>query len=148
MDYSILFSIGASAVLTPLLVMLWARLSPPATTSDFDHLDSDTLRARNGQKDNIATLLSIIGICVPLVVMYLRLAPGSFWLVGLGFGLSVLLPVGYIAAVTLPQGAQRFHEFWRFYELKWGIGLRGIRLVYIPIAILGLVCLVMVIQTA
>lgn len=148
MDYSILFSVGASAVLTPLLMKLWGRLSPPADTSEFDHLDFEALRGRNGRTDNIATALSLIGICVPLVALHFRLVPESFWLVGLGFGLMVLLPIGYVAAVTLPHGIQRFHEFWRFYELKWGVGLPGIRLLYIPIAILGLISLVMVIQNA
>jgi hypothetical protein len=145
MSYSILVSVLASVVLTPLLVRLWSRLTPPASTSDFDHLDFEMLRKRNGGKDNLATLLSLVGICLPLVAIYFRLLPATFWLVGLGFGLMVLLPVTYIAAVTLPDGIQRFHEFWRFYELKWGIGLRGIRLIYIPIAVLGLVSLIMVI---
>ena len=148
MKYSILSSVGASVVLTPLLVKLWTRLAPPATTSEFDHLGLDALRARNGRTDNIATLLSMIGICVPLVVIYLGLLPPSAWLLGLGFGLMVLLPVGYIGVVMLPHGVERFHEFWRFYELRWGIGLRGIRIVYIPTAILGLISLVMVIHSA
>ena len=148
MNYSVLISVVASVVLTPLLVRLWSRLTPPANTSDFDHLGFDMLRKRNGGKDNVASLLSIVGICLPIVAIYFRLLPETFWLVGLGFGLMILLPVAYIAAVTLPDGTQRFHEFWRFYELKWGIGLRGIRLLYIPIAVLGLVSLVMVIQSA
>jgi hypothetical protein len=106
-----------------LLVKWWARLTPPASESEFDRLDFEALRARNG------------------------LAPATFWLLALGFGLMVLLPVAYVAAVTLPHGAQRFREYWRFYELKWGIGLSGIRWVYIPIAILGLVSFVMVVRT-
>ena len=36
-------------------------------------------------------------------------------------------------------GLPRFREFWRFYELRWGIGVTGIKLVYIPFAVLGLV---------
>lgn len=148
MDYSILISIVGSMVLTPLLVNWWSRLSPPASQSEFDHLDPEILRARNGWMDHIATVLSIAGICVPLIVIYFKLAEATFWLLALGFGLMVLLPFAFVCAVTLPHGAQRFREYWRFYELQWGVGLNGIRWLYIPVALLGLVGFVMVIRGA
>ena len=48
------------------------------------------------------------------------------------------LPVAVIASITLHQGVKRFQEFWRFYEIKYGIGIRGITCVYTPIGLLGI----------
>ena len=49
----------------------------------------------------------------------------------------VALPVAVIALITLRQGSDRFREFWRFYEIKWGVGLCGIAWVYLPIGLLA-----------
>jgi len=67
----------------------------------------------------------------------------SPWPLGLGLGLMVILPTLFILMVTLPQGSVRVREFMRFYETKWGIGIRGLRWIYVPIAMLGLVSLTM-----
>ena len=55
-------------------------------------------------------------------------------------GLSVSFHFIWVCLATLPfGGVVRFREFWRFYEIKWGIAMNGIRVVYIPISLIGLV---------
>jgi hypothetical protein len=84
-----------------------------------------------------------VGLLAPIAALPLlkseRLAP---WLVGFALGNMVVLPTGVIAAITLPKGVARYREFWRFYEVKWGIGLRGIAWVYGAISVLWIFCLV------
>ena len=89
--------------------------------------------------DRIGVLLSLSGVCFPLYLYATGVSPHNPWPVGLGFGVMVILPVTFIALFTLPKGAGRFAEFWRFYELKYGIGLKGIAVVYVLFALLGLV---------
>jgi len=81
---------------------------------------------------------------VPLVLMALGMT-ATFWLVGLGFGLMVILPISFFAAVTFRGGAVRHRELWRFYELKWNVSLRSLAWLYIPLAILGVVSFIMVV---
>jgi len=127
---------AAAAILTPLIMALWSKMAPPAESSAFDHIDPDDLHDRNNGIDVVCQVLSVTGIFVPLGLMAVGVPP-TFWLVSLGFGLMVILPVSYITAVTYRGGIERFREFWRFYELKWKIGIRSIMWLYIPIAILG-----------
>jgi len=42
-----------------------------------------------------------------------------------------------IALITSREGTERFRKFWRYYEVKWGIGLRSIAWVYVPIGALA-----------
>jgi hypothetical protein len=120
--------------------------------SEFDSLGSGLLAQRNKVLDGLFTLLMFVGLVLPLTVclVFLRNKPPSSpgVLVGLGllsFGLMVVLPVTVIAAITLRDGASRLREFWRYYEVKWGIGLRGIAWVYIPIATLAPIGLMLII---
>jgi hypothetical protein len=77
---------------------------------------------------------------LPLALLFLRAKPTNplciIGLAAVSFGLMVALPVFAIAVITLRKGYSRLWEFWRFYETKWGIGLRGIAWVYIPIGAL------------
>jgi len=140
-DKSLALSTFASALLTPLIVALWARIAPVATRSEFDHLGTDQLRARNRWLDHLFTLLMFIGLVVPFAfIPLLRSEQDGLWLFGLALGNMVILPTAAIAAITLPKGAARFREFWRFYEVRWGIGLRGIAWAYGLISILWVFC--------
>ena len=138
----------ASLVLTPLVMVAWHRLTPPAEASEFDALGSAALRARNKYLDYLFTVLMFVGLITPFA--FIRNAsspPHAIALLGLGFGLMVDLPVAAIAGLTLPYGVSRFREFWRFYEVKWKIGLRGVALVYTPIGLLGITCAAILLLT-
>jgi hypothetical protein len=64
----------------------------------------------------------------------------------LGLGLMMWLPGSFVMAVTLPHGTTRFREFLRWYELKWGIGIRGITYVYVPFFVFGAAALCYALQ--
>jgi hypothetical protein len=140
-NVSLTLSTLASALVTPLVVALWARITPVAARSEFDHLTAASLRARNKWLDHCFTFFMFVGLLVPFAFITSlsseRLAP---WLVGVAIGNMVVVPTGVIAAITLPKGTVRFREFWCFYEVRWGIGLRGIAWVYGAIAILWTFC--------
>ena len=127
-----------SVTLTPLIMMLWGKLSPPKELSNWEP-SFEELTKRNRLFNGIACVLCLVGICLPLFLFNQVPEQVHGWLVGLGFGLMVMLPVLFISLVTLPKGLARFYEFWRFYELHYKIGLKGIMVVYIPIMILGVV---------
>ena len=136
--------VGVAAIaLVPLIMLLWKRLAPPSGHSEFDDLGRDVLTKRNAKLDGLFTTLMFVGLIGPFLVASRFLSgthPKPLFLIGLGalsFGLMVTLPVAVIASLTLRQGGNRFREFWRFYEIKWGIGLRGIAWVYIPIGLLA-----------
>ena len=128
----------ASASLTPVIMVLWASLSPVKSVSGFEP-SFHVLNRRYGIINSIACILSFVGICIPLPLMR-QLPEGlHMWALGLGFGSMIILPLLFITLVTLPFGFTRFYEFWRFYELKYKIGIRGIMTIYIPLMLLGLV---------
>jgi len=141
MDKSLGWSTFASAVLTPLIVALWAKAAPVSARSEFDHLSAGELRARNKWLDHGFTVLMFVGLLVPFAcIPLLKSEQQALWLVGMAIGNMVVLPTAVIAAITLPKGAARFREFWRFYEVRWGIGLRGIAWVYGGVSILWVFC--------
>ena len=143
MDRSVAVAVFASAVLTPLVVSLWAKITPVAGQSEFDGMSSEQLRARNKWLDHAFTALMFVGLTAPIPFLADPDAkPLAPWLIGLAFGSMVVLPSAVIAALTLPKGAVRFREFWRFYEVKWGIGLKGIAWVYGFITLVWVVSLV------
>ena len=135
-------------LLTPLAVAAWQRLTPPPSESEFDALGADVLKARNKYLDHLFTFLMFAGAVTPLPFIRNASSPAHAiaWL-GLGLGLMVDLPVAVIAGITLRHGVKRFREFWRFYEIRWGIGMRGIVLVYTPIGLLGVASLVVLLLT-
>jgi MFS family permease len=119
-------------------MMLWSRLSPVRDLSEWEP-SFEELTKRNRLLNGIACAFCLAGIFTPLPLFKYLPEVVHGWLVGLGFGLMIILPVLFISLVTLPKGLPRFHEFWRFYELHYKIGLKGIMVVYVPIMILGLV---------
>jgi len=81
-----------------------------------------------------------IGLALPLALFGRNINSVGIWAVGLMFGLMVGMHFLWICVATIPFGGlARFREFWRFYEIRWGIAMKGIRVVYIPISLLGLV---------
>ena len=133
-------------LLTPLIVRWWSRAAPPAETSAFDSLGMDVLRARNNRIDIVGTVLSFCGLLTAFPFYFGSGKSNSGWPLGMGFGMMVIFPVTFFWLATRHGGLARWHEFWRFYELKWGIGLRGLRWLYVPIALLGIVSSVMVLS--
>jgi len=144
MTYRTILAALASSLLTPLLVIIWSKMAPIATSSKFDKMGFDKLRDRNNRIDVIFTVFMFVGLVMPLTLYYFNIiGKQNFWPVGLAFGFAIILPVSVVAIITLRQSTDRFHEFWRYYELKWKIGLPGIRLLYIPLAIIGIISLFM-----
>jgi hypothetical protein len=45
----------------------------------------------------------------------------------------------FVGVVTLPNGWERFHEFWRYHELKHRIRLALLLCMYTPVVVLGIV---------
>jgi hypothetical protein len=100
-------------------------------------IDYAMLKKRNGWIDAIATLMTFIGLLLPFPLIHAISEDRVGYLFPLALGLAVACPFAWVCAVTLPTGRARFREFWRFYELRWGIGMRGIKLVYVPLGALG-----------
>jgi hypothetical protein len=144
--FSVIVSGLVGGLLTPLIVHWWSRAAPPAETSEFDSLGMGVLRARNNRIDVIGTLLSFCGLLIAFPFYFGSEKSNSWWPIGMGAGMMVIFPVTYFWVATRHGGIARWHEFWRFYELKWGIGLRGLRWLYVPLAGLGIVSLVMVLS--
>jgi len=142
-DLSSAISVAASAALTPLIVSMWAKITPVASQSEFDHMGADRLRSRNKWLDRTFTILMFVGLAIPIALIP-RLGTGRLapWLIGLALGNMVVLPTAVIGALTLPKGAARFREFWRYYEVKWRIGLKGIAWVYGFISLVWIMCAV------
>ncbi len=145
MTYRTVLAILISFLLTPLIMITWSRMTPITPNSKFDKMAMDYLRTRNNWIDNLFTLSMFVGLLLPLPLYYFKIGPQNFWPLGLGFGFAIILPVTFVMIITFRKGVDRFHEFWRFYELKWKVGLKGIRLMYIPLALLGLLSLFMII---
>ncbi|GHA32679.1 hypothetical protein GCM10007086_02340 [Photobacterium aphoticum] len=62
-------------------------------------------------------------------------------------GSMITIPFIFVSLVTLPYGVRRFKEYWRFYELHYGISMTGIAIFLIPLALLGFIGLFHVIYT-
>ena len=135
MDWLTGLPILAATCLTPLVVYLWGKAFPPDPLRELE--SPADLKARNGWIDVIATCFMFIGMITPIVLFGRNLNSVGMPAVGLMFGLMVIFHFVWVCIATLPFGIRRFREFWRFYELRWGIGMRGIKIVYIPFAMLG-----------
>ena len=137
MPLSLVLSTVAATLLTPLVVTLWSRAFPPAPLDAQE--SKENLRTRNGWIDAVATIFMFIGLFFPLVLFGRNFNNVGIWAVGLMFGLMVSMHFLWVCVATIPFGGlARFREFWRFYELRWGIAMKGIRVIYIPISLLGL----------
>jgi hypothetical protein len=140
------FAGAVAALLTPLVVLIWQKVFPVSSFSQFDLIGREDLQRRNNWIDRTATFLMFAGL-VSFVVPYAHGAQRNDPIgLALGFGLMMWLPASFVMTVTLPRGANRFREFLRWYELKWGIGIRGITYVYVPLFVLAALALVYVLQ--
>ncbi len=140
----IIFPALASLLLTPVIMKYWRKLSPVPTLSKYDKIGQEQLRKRNNKIDILFTILMFIGFMIPSLLYYFQIGPQNGWPLGLAFGFMIMLPVTVVSIITLREGTDRFNEFWRYYELKWGIGLKGIRLLYITTSVVGLISLFMI----
>lgn len=136
----------AGGVLTPLIMTWWRRVTPPADSSEFDALSRDQLHARNNKIDVIGQIASLCGLLTAFPFYFGPQDSNSPWPLGMGFGMMVIFPVTCFWLATRHGGATRWREFWRFYELKWGVSCRSLRWLYVPIGVLGIVSGVMVLS--
>ncbi|TNZ55559.1 hypothetical protein CGK45_22995 [Vibrio parahaemolyticus] len=136
--------LALSIVLTPIIIILWAKFFPVAENDEFNFLSQDTLKEKNKWINNISVFLHFVGLVLPIPLISKvsennpELVP---WGIALIFGSMVLIPLIFVSMVTLPRGVKRFREYWRFYELHYGIGIKGIKVVFIPIGLVGLLSL-------
>jgi len=137
MDWAQTLPIAGATALTPVVVYLWGKAFPPDPFRLGER--PEYLKARNGWIDAVATCFMFAGLVTPMVLFGRHLNSIGAPVIGLFFGLMVIFHFLWICVATLPFGIDRFREFWRFYELRWGIGTRGIQFVYIPIAMLGII---------
>lgn len=136
-------SVLASIVLTPIIVYLWGRAFPVRNDPRFAAFDYQTLKKRNGWIDLVATAMMFAGLGTPLLLIPFVRKENAMWLVGVAIGSMVILHFLWVCVATRSFRGQRAQEFWRFYELRWGIGITGIKFVYVPIGVLGMVSAVM-----
>ena len=67
MDRSIALSLFASAALTPIIVSLWAKITPVASRSEFDCIGAEQLKSRNEWLDRTFTALMFVGLVLLVV---------------------------------------------------------------------------------
>lgn len=112
--------IGAAVALTPLVIWALARMVPPrrALLGEYDEL-----KERYGRLELAAALASMLGVCGVIAGLVVLRKDGP-WMVGLLFGAIAAAPVALVAAVILPSRGLHWGDYWRYYELRYGIGLR------------------------
>lgn len=131
--------IFAAATLTPLAMYFFGRMWPPRRVGEFRR---ERLKAQYGWIDTVAMLLCMASAVAPLSLLNLMSSntdPIGIWIIGLQFGSMVIVPSLWVALATLPFGVHRFRDFWLFYEVRWGVGMRGWCIICLPLGILGVV---------
>jgi hypothetical protein len=126
-------------VLTPLLVAGLMRLFPVKSIFSEGTRDFEILRARNNWIDVVACVICLLGIWSAVGLYIAGMDSHDPWGLAFGFGMSVLGPLLWISAVTLPGGMWRFAEFWAFYEVKYKVNWKGLAIIFLPLAALGVV---------
>lgn len=127
------------ATITPAIMGVWSKMSPPSEIKSSEKYTYDQLSKRNSRINAVASVLSVSGMLLVIPLYYFGISKNNPWPLGLGFGLMVVLPVAYISMVTLSSGLGRFLEFWRYYELEYEISIRSLLVVYALLSILGFV---------
>ena len=117
-----------SGVATPAIMLALSAIVPPSRDSEFDHIPTSTLYARNTWVDRTGQCICLLGIAVPWYYADAwALDDNLGWSIGLIAGLMVAFAYIFYTLATLPRGGlDRFREFFRFYELKHGIGAYGV----------------------
>ena len=126
----------AAIVLTPVVMLVLARLFPIRAAND---LELRLLRRKYGWLGVIATVAVFVGMFVSIALIIALRVGNTPWMLGVVAGWLVLAPVLVIAAFTLPRGINRWREFWRYYELKYRISLGFIAPVYSAFSLIGIV---------
>ena len=134
----------AAAVLTPLVLALLGALFPPSTKRLFPNLEA--LRARNGWINGVACVFFFVGFVLPVVLLWKSTVDPGLPMLGVCFGGSVVLPYLWICVATLPFGLTRYEEFWRYYQLHYGIGIGGIMVLYVPCVVAGAISIVLLFE--
>lgn len=114
------------------------KLAPPERKSDFDALRPEELGRRNNWIDVAAQVLGAGAVAVTPIIIVNGWSR-SLWLGGLFCGLPFAVMLAFVVAATIPGGARRFREFWRFHELKEGVSVKVLAAVYGSLAALGVV---------
>ncbi|QUM80423.1 hypothetical protein HWV01_09050 [Moritella sp. 5] len=133
--------LALSIFLTPIIMVLWSKFFPVNKNYELNFSSFDTLKRNNQWINNISVVLHFVGLSLPIPFLQSitdnnpELVP---WGIALVFGSMVVIPFIFVSIVTLSFGFNRFREYWRFYELHYGIGIKGIKLVFIPIGLIGL----------
>lgn len=125
-------AIGAIA---PVVGALYLRLfSVPKGMEE----NSEGIHARNNWIEQIACWICLASF-VGGIFLYLFCFEDNDPLgVGLQFGTAVIGPVLWIVLATLPQGIDRFREFWRFYQVKYKMNIFGVLLMLTPFVLIGI----------
>jgi len=123
----------------PLLMAGLMRLFPVKSIFAEGTRDFEILRKRNNWIDVVACVICLIGLWSAVVLYVTGMDSRDPWGLAFGFGMSVLAPLLWISAVTLPGGKWRFAEFWVFYEVKYKVNWKGLAVVFVPLAALGVV---------
>ncbi|BET65444.1 hypothetical protein ASA1KI_03620 [Opitutales bacterium ASA1] len=126
-------------VIVPLLVAGLMRLFPVKSIFSEGTRDFEILRKRNNWIDVVACVICLIGLWSAVVLYVAGMDNRDPWGLAFGFGMSVIAPLLWITAVTLPGGKWRFAEFWVFYEVKYKVNWKGLAAVFLPLAALGVV---------
>jgi hypothetical protein len=135
--------ISAFAFLAPLLARALSRAFPPRRLEPEYY---DVLQARHNALEIRSRVFAVAGLIASVCFLIVWHPGNTPWLVGVIFGWAVLAPVLLIAACTLPKGFVRWHEFWRFYELRHKIRLRFLGLLYTLLCLVGLISTAVVLQ--
>src|SRR5215472_7022653 len=142
--------VAAAMTFTPVAIALLGKLFPPAELGVHEFA---ALRARNGWINGIACALCVICFFGPLVPLFtgdkawVQRFYGVGWpALGLTFGAAVIIPCLWITIATAPFGLGRFHEFWRYYERKYRVGMAGVMAIYIPLGVIGAISAVKFIE--
>ncbi len=129
------------AVALPLLLIAWwMRRNPPAKSSRYDQIGPDLLKSRNGWIEDLGHLMSILGPigAWPLLKIESELE-NEFWIAGVALGLMAIIPIAVFRIATASGGRERWFEFWRYYELNWGVSAKSLWWLYLFFALIGLV---------
>jgi hypothetical protein len=119
-------------------------LARPRKTSAFDSIPAKTLKQRNNWIDVAGRFIYVGSYFVFFAgLLYFGLG-GNLWRVALVFFFPETLALVFVGAATLPHGIKRWHEFWRFHEIKQRSHLYLLLALYIPMGLLGLVSAIMV----
>jgi len=133
--WRIALSIFAATVLTPIITRALGHALPPRQS---DTVEAHSLSRRHRSLELWSQLAAVIGLVGAIAFLVLLRVGNTPWLIGVVFGWPVLVAILFIGSFTLPHGLSYWREFWRFYELRYGITLRFLAPLYATLCALGL----------